>query len=179
MYADNFLCLQINTDESSDYKVKIAHWHSGIFVSAEPHASACLIMGFLLLLLYAEAAWLSTAKTALHKLRAPRGICGELNLKPLLFLLLCFANGRGGGGGGGGGGGADKMLQRLQGSAWLSSGVQQNPFFRIRAVLLLSNYCISPSMHCLDSTVRSLRRQSEPGLRRLMCHFVTDLGDHG
>lgn len=103
---------------------------------------------FFLLLLYAEAAWLSTVKTALHKLRAPWGICVELNLKARLFSFCFFVLQMVGGG-------SDKMLQRLLGSAWLSSGVQQNPFFCIRAVLLLSNYCISRSMQCLDSTAES------------------------
>lgn len=50
-------------------------------------------MEVFLLILYAEAARLGAAKTALHKLQAPWGICVELDLKALLLLLLCFANG--------------------------------------------------------------------------------------
>lgn len=48
------------------------------------------------------------------------------------------------------------MLQRrfFQGSAWISSVVQQNPFF-CTVLLLLSNYCISQSMQRLDLAMRS------------------------
>lgn len=55
----------------------------------------------------------------------PWGICVELNLKARLLSFCLFVLQMGGGG--------DKMLQRLQGSAWLSSRVQQNPFFCICA----------------------------------------------
>lgn len=108
MYADNFLCLQINTDESSYYKVENSTQASGAFVSVEPHASACLSIAFFpsLLILYAEAAWLSTVKTALHKLQAPWGICVELNLKARLFCFCFFVLQMGGG--------SDKMLQSIR-----------------------------------------------------------------
>lgn len=55
------------------------------------------ILFFPLLLLYAEAATLGAAESALHKLRAPWGICAKLNLRVrlLFFLHLCFANGGG------------------------------------------------------------------------------------
>lgn len=42
----------------------------------------------------------------------------------------------------------------FQGSAWISSVVQQNPFF-CTVLLLLSNYCISQSMQRLDLATRS------------------------
>lgn len=69
------------------------------------------------------------------------------------------------------GGGGNKMLQRLRGSAWLSSTVQPNLlsfFFFLPAAAFepsssTPNYCISQSMQSLDS--------SELG-HCLMCHSV-------
>lgn len=95
------------------------------------------------------AARLGTVKRAPYKLRAPWGIWVELNLKSRLLSIFLFVLQTGWGG-------SAKMLQRLffQGSAWISSVVQQNPFF-CTVLLLLSNYCISQSMQRLDLATRS------------------------
>lgn len=64
------------------------------------------------------------------------------------------------------------MLQRLQGSAWLSSRVQQNPFFCICAESS-STYGISHACHALIQLTVS--HQSEPS-RCSMCRFISDIG---
>lgn len=70
MYTDKFLRVQINTDESSCYKMKIVHWHQ-VFLFLCSHMLQLVLCFFFLLMLYAEASWLSTVKTALRKLQAP------------------------------------------------------------------------------------------------------------
>lgn len=88
-------------------KWKIAHRRQVLLFQWSHMLQLVLVqLFFSLLILYAEAAWLSTVKTALHKLRAPWGICVELNLKARLFSFCFFVLQMGGG--------SDKMLQSIR-----------------------------------------------------------------
>lgn len=75
-----FVCLQINTDESSFYKAKIAHLPDFVLEEESPRR----------LTLYAEALRFRTLKTVEHKLWGPRGICAELNLESRLLSFCLF-----------------------------------------------------------------------------------------
>lgn len=129
---------------------------------------------FSLLLLYAEAAWLSTVKTALHKLRAPWGICVELNLKARLFSYCFFVLQMEGGRGSEGAIRCCRDSRVLLGSAAGSNRIH----FSASAPSSSSSSSspITASLRACDALIqpRSLLRQSEPGYC-LMCHFIGDL----
>ncbi|CAB1416742.1 unnamed protein product [Pleuronectes platessa] len=116
-----------------------------------------------------EAAWLSRVKEACISRDLPWGICVGLNLKARLLSYCFFVLQMGVRGG------WRYMLhslRRVHSSAWLSSGVQRNPFFCVRSILLLSNYCIPQSMGRHDSTVESVPcRRAEPS-HCFMCNFI-------
>ena len=130
MYADTFFVCACRSILMSLATTKWKQ-HSGIRYFLFSRGATCfslshyVVVFFLylaLLLLYAEAAWLSTVKTALRKPRAPRGhlFGAQPEGSPLLFSLpLCFANG---------GEGAIRCCRDgvLLGSA---ARVQRNPFF--------------------------------------------------
>ncbi len=139
-----FSVLQFNTDESSYYKMKVAHWHQ-VFLFPWSHMLQFISLCFFLCYCCMQRQ-LGTAQQRRPCVSCKLPGASQPEGSPLLSSFCFFVLQMEGG---------DKMLQRLPGSAWLSSGVQQNPFFCIRAVLLLSNYCVSQSMQCPDSTSES------------------------
>lgn len=102
-----------------------------------------------------------------HKL--PWGIGAVLNLNTrsssfcFFVLQIGSASKRGAGG-------AESLS--FQGSAWLSSGVQQNQFLCIHAILLLLLQLLFLSEHATP-WLDCVRYKKEPR-RRLMCHFIGD-----
>lgn len=164
MHADKFACLQININESkrkqkSGMKCFLFPWSQML--------GLVLLCFCLLLLLYAEAAWLSRVKEACISCKLPRASVwsSTWRLSPRLSAsLFCKWVVVGG-----------SLLHRLRRSGvLLGSAVGSNRIhsLRVRSVLLLSNYCISQSMRCHDSTVESVRGK----WARLLSHVPLQLG---